>query len=270
MSQIRGIVKESKEVIRRAQGRKGSCRLGIVILYKQLSALIVQSTVNEGLLAIRRVYRARVAVDDDGNEDNDERQGQQQHKPSVLDGLRQAARDPRTWLFCLMQNMHMSACTFSNFFPSIVRATHFAPDSLGSLLLTAPPYVVSGVVSVVLGWSSGPAARPRLARHGGTGAGHRGVRHGAGLGPRAGTTPEKRAVAYAVVNVSASVAAIYGAFLWPHEHEPRYVLGFSATAAFAAASIVCAWTMRAWLMRLNRRLDEAGRDEEAPQQRYVY
>lgn len=259
-------------------------------------------TADERALAVQRVARDRVATDpqhhDDDDDDGDERQGRQRTPSSVLDGLRQASRDPRTWLFCLMQNMHVSACTFNNFFPSIVRATHFAPDSLGSLLLTAPPYLVSGVVSVVLGWSSGRLRDRAWHVTAGLGLAIAGFGMALGservpvryastfvyatgayavgpvilgwVGSTLSQTPEKRAVAYAVVNVSASVAAIYGAFLWPHEHEPRYVLGFSATAAFAAASIVCAWTMRAWLIRLNRRLDEAGRDGEAPQQRYVY
>ncbi|KAL1626854.1 hypothetical protein SLS56_006671 [Neofusicoccum ribis] len=41
---------------------------------------------------------------------------------STWDGLQQACRDPRTWLFCLMQNLHISACSFNNFFPTIVQS----------------------------------------------------------------------------------------------------------------------------------------------------
>ncbi|GKT76831.1 MFS transporter [Colletotrichum tofieldiae] len=45
----------------------------------------------------------------------------QQERGSTLDGLKQACKDPKTWLFCLMQNLHISACSFNNFFPTIVR-----------------------------------------------------------------------------------------------------------------------------------------------------
>ncbi|KAL8369719.1 hypothetical protein RB595_000177 [Gaeumannomyces hyphopodioides] len=246
-------------------------------------------TADERALAVQRV--AAHPQQQQGNEGR-------RAAPSVFDGLRQAARDPRTWLFCLMQNMHMSACTFNNFFPSIVRATHLAPDATRSLLLTAPPYVVSGLASVALGWSSGrlrdraghvtaglglavagfalslgtdsTAARYAATFVYATGAYAVGPVILGWVGSTLSQTHEKRAVAYALVNVSASVAAIYGAFLWPREHEPRYVLGFSATSAFAAGSIVCTWIMRAWLIRLNRRLDEADRDGGEPQQRYIY
>lgn len=37
---------------------------------------------------------------------------------SAWDGLKQACRDKRTWLFCLMQNFHLSACSFNSFFPT--------------------------------------------------------------------------------------------------------------------------------------------------------
>lgn len=39
-------------------------------------------------------------------------------KASTMDGLRQACRDYRTWLFVLMQNFHLSACSFNSFFPT--------------------------------------------------------------------------------------------------------------------------------------------------------
>jgi len=34
-------------------------------------------------------------------------------------GFAQAVRDPRLYLLCLMQNMHLSACSFNNFFPTV-------------------------------------------------------------------------------------------------------------------------------------------------------
>lgn len=39
-------------------------------------------------------------------------------KASTWEGLKQACKDKRTWLFCLMQNFHLSACSFNSFFPT--------------------------------------------------------------------------------------------------------------------------------------------------------
>jgi hypothetical protein len=47
-----------------------------------------------------------------------DRVGDSSEPVSSMEGLRQACRDPRTWLFCLMQNFHLSACSFNSFFPT--------------------------------------------------------------------------------------------------------------------------------------------------------
>lgn len=39
-------------------------------------------------------------------------------KATAMDGLKQACRDPRTWLFVFMQCFHLSACSFNSFFPT--------------------------------------------------------------------------------------------------------------------------------------------------------
>lgn len=67
-------------------------------------------------------------------------------------------------------------------------------------------------------------------------------------------TKEKKAVVLAMTNVGGQIGYIYGAYLWPSYDEPRYVIGFSASAAFAFASIACAWLIRHTLIRENRRI----------------
>lgn len=47
-----------------------------------------------------------------------DRVGDAGEKVSMMEGLRQACKDKRTWLFCLMQNFHLSACSFNSFFPT--------------------------------------------------------------------------------------------------------------------------------------------------------
>lgn len=63
-------------------------------------------------MAVNRLLRDQV--------DQDAEQG------SALAGLKQAVRDPRVWLFCLMQNLHLSANGFKNFFPSVVNTLGFS------------------------------------------------------------------------------------------------------------------------------------------------
>lgn len=36
----------------------------------------------------------------------------------AMEGLKQACRDPKTWIFVLMQCFHLSACSFNSFFPT--------------------------------------------------------------------------------------------------------------------------------------------------------
>ena len=69
-------------------------------------------------------------------------------------------------------------------------------------------------------------------------------------------TPEKKAVAYSFINVTANLAYIYCAYLWPSSDGPRYLMGFSSMCAFAFASILCAWWMRVVLVRQNRKIRE--------------
>ncbi|KAI8211252.1 putative transporter [Colletotrichum sp. SAR 10_76] len=206
-----------------------------------------------------------------------------QERGSTWEGLKQACKDPKTWLFCLMQNLHISACSFNNFFPTIVRSMGFR--STTALLLTAPPYFVSGFLGIPFAWSSGRfnertwhiTAGLSLAIVGFAmtcGSQNNAVRYTATflyatgaysvgsviLGWVSNTlsqTPEKKAVAYSLVNVTANLAYIYCAYLWPSSDGPKYMMGFSSMIAFAATSIMCAWAMRVWLIRVNNKIRES-------------
>ena len=68
-------------------------------------------------------------------------------------GFMQAIKDPRLYLLCFMQNMHLSACSFNNFFPTVVGSLGF--DHTITLVLTCPPYLVSGFVGYLVGFTSG-------------------------------------------------------------------------------------------------------------------
>ncbi|KAJ4293085.1 hypothetical protein N0V90_008367 [Kalmusia sp. IMI 367209] len=96
-------------------------------------------TSEEREFAVLRIKRDTVGVTERG---------------TALEGLKQACMDPKTWLFCLMQNLHISAVSFNNFFPTIVNSFGFESRTT-VLLLTALPYLVSGILGVPFAWSSG-------------------------------------------------------------------------------------------------------------------
>ncbi|RYO84671.1 hypothetical protein DL766_005907 [Monosporascus sp. MC13-8B] len=79
--------------------------------------------------------------------------GDSLERASAMEGLKQAAKDKRTWLFCLMQNFHLSACSFNSFFPTVVKTLGF--NTTITLVLTCPPFLFAGAAGILWGWSSG-------------------------------------------------------------------------------------------------------------------
>lgn len=72
---------------------------------------------------------------------------------STFRGLLDAASDSKLWLFMFMQHMHLAANGFKNFFPTAVDTLGF--NTTITLLLTCPPYLIAGIISVFWSWSSG-------------------------------------------------------------------------------------------------------------------
>ena len=72
---------------------------------------------------------------------------------STWEGLKEAALDYRLWLFAFMQHMHLAANGFKNFFPTVVETLGFSTTI--TLVLTCPPYLIAGIISVFWSASSG-------------------------------------------------------------------------------------------------------------------
>lgn len=215
-------------------------------------------------------------------------------RTSAFAGFKEACSDPKLWLFVLMQNLHISAVSFNNFFPTIVNSLGF-DNKITALLLTAPPYFVSGLLGIPFAWSSGHfnertwhitaglglavvgfamsmATTDTATRYTATFLYATGA-YGVGsiilgwISAALSQTQEKKSVSYAVVNSFANVAYVYTAYLWPKSDGPRYLTGFGAMVAFAASSILCAIAMRFWLKAINRKI---GRSEDETQNLYAY
>jgi uncharacterized membrane protein HdeD (DUF308 family) len=68
-------------------------------------------------------------------------------------GLKLAARDPKLWFLTLLQFLHLCACGFNSFFPTVVKTLGYSTTI--TLVITTGPYLCAGAFSVALAWSSG-------------------------------------------------------------------------------------------------------------------
>ncbi|KAH8653245.1 major facilitator superfamily domain-containing protein [Tricladium varicosporioides] len=203
-------------------------------------------------------------------------------------GFMQAIRDPRLYLLCFIQNMHLSACSFNNFFPTVVGSLGF--NRTITLVLTCPPYLVSGFVGYLVGLTSGKLNERTW---------HITISMGVALGgfiiscatmntaaryvacfmfasgayavnsvilgwvsATLGQTTEKKATSLGIVNVVANASYIYTAYLYPKSDGPKYLTGMGANAGFAFATIAGSWVFRIWLQRTNKKIRQAGGDNQ--------
>ncbi|KAF2725452.1 MFS general substrate transporter [Polychaeton citri CBS 116435] len=199
---------------------------------------------------------------------------------TTFKGLLDAAKDPKLWLFAFMQHMHLAANGFKNYFPTAVETLGFSQTI--TLVLTCPPYLIAGVLSIYWSWSSGRhnertwhiTIAKGVAVFGfalGAGTLNTGAKYFAmivfAIGTYAvnsiilgwvsatcGQTKERKACSLAIVNTIANASFIWTPYLWPDSGAPRYVLAMSCSAAFSIACASGAWCMRFWLIRINRKI----------------
>ncbi len=209
---------------------------------------------------------------------------------SVFKGLREAVSDPRVWLFCLMQNMHLSASGFKNFMPSVVQSLGF--DREVTLLLTCPPYVLGAVISIamsltsgrfnertwhisvskavaILGFALAPASLNTAVRYTammifvGATYGSNSISFGWAATVCA-QSKEKKAVVMAMLTSISHLSFIYTPYLFVKTDAPRYTIAMSSMAAFSFACAACAWIMRFILKNQNKTLASTGSPTKYP------
>jgi MFS family permease len=212
---------------------------------------------------------------------------------SVFAGLKQAMRDPVVWIFCLMAHMHLAANGFKNFFPSVIQSLGLGTTL--SLVLTCPPYLIAGAVTIAVSWSSGKfnertwhitiskavatvgfaAAAATLNTPGryismviftiGT--------YGVNslilgwCGSVCGQTKEKKAAAIGMVTTIMNVSFIWTPYLWSKNTAPRYVPAMAASGAFSVMTALLAWATKIIMKRRNKALRNS---ETEGQNLYVY
>ncbi|KAK8017328.1 hypothetical protein PG993_013654, partial [Apiospora rasikravindrae] len=199
---------------------------------------------------------------------------------SVWIAVRHAVSDKRTWLFCALAHIAQTPLSFNYFLPTVISALGFSNTK--ALLLACPPYLCAGLAAIAIAWSSGRFHERTWHLTGCLSVSGIGfVAAAATLSPAGryatcfifpvggysatslifswGATtlsqsPEKRAVLVAMLNVSSSIGAIYGPYLWPSWNGPRYAIGFGASAASCLTAAVLCWVMRVLLKRENEQI----------------
>jgi len=208
-------------------------------------------------------------------------------------GLKLAARDPKLWFLTLLQFLHLCACGFNSFFPTVVKTLGYSTTI--TLVITTGPYLCAGAFSVALAWSSGrknekswhivlgmvvalvgfimaAATLNTVVRFlslflFATGAYSANSIIIGWVAATCGQTPEKKAGALSIMNCIAMTSFIFTPYLYPKSDGPKYLTAMSANAGFVAAVILCTFVMRFWLQQVNKRLR---RDDPTTRLLYAY
>ncbi|KAH6848469.1 major facilitator superfamily domain-containing protein [Alternaria rosae] len=198
------------------------------------------------------------------------------------DGVKAAAADPFTWYFCLMHFSLVTAQSFKDFLPSIMKTFHF--DQLTTYLVQAPPYAIAYAFACGMAYTSGrfqesyyhivlPIIMSAVgcatligtlnvgARYFGLILLISGTYSGLNLQLSWETTlvpapRSKKAALIAIANCISQTSHWFSPYFFPTSQEPFYRLGgglilFGCLACVVSASLVL---MRA--KSLNRKLDE--------------
>ena len=175
----------------------------------------------------------------------------------------------------------MSSGTINSYFPTVVATLGYPRTE--TLLLTAPPYLLSCIVALLVSLSADRSGEryfhftvPLWSSIAGfiisastTNLGARyfsmmimlpgvytaftvGLTWAANTLPR---PPAKRAAALALCNCIANCSSIYGPFLYPKETAPRYLIAMGLNAGTSLMSIIVATVFRFVLIRLNKKMD---------------
>lgn len=201
----------------------------------------------------------------------------------IFVGLTQCVRDYKTWLLVPLVFGVVSSGTINSYFPSVVATLGYKRTE--TLLLTAPPYLLSCIVALGVSYNADRTGERYLhftlpvwvsiagfiisasavnvpARYfsmmimlpGVYTAFAIGLTWAANTIPR---PPAKRAALLALCNATANCSSVYGAFLYPAGTAPRYLVAMGLNAGTALLSIIVATILRITLKRLNGALDEA-------------
>ncbi|KAK7923210.1 MFS transporter [Apiospora marii] len=197
-------------------------------------------------------------------------------------GAKQAFADVKTYVLLVLLFGIVASGSVTNFFPTVVSTLGY--NNVVSLLLTAPPYVLTVIASMINAWHADRTgerfwhiALPLVVNM----AANIIAATTTSLGPRylsmmlmvpsvysafvvalawiSNTLPRppaKRAAALAFINAVSNSSSIYASYMYPKSAAPGYVIAMSVNCATSFMAVVAAVVLRFMLVRLNRKLDQ--------------
>ncbi|KAH7040206.1 putative MFS transporter [Microdochium trichocladiopsis] len=202
---------------------------------------------------------------------------------SIKEGVLLALRDPRLYLFTLLQHTSLLSQSFQYFFPTIVKTLNYG--NVQTLLLTVPVWMGTFFVSLAVTYTSsrtGDRSYHITALMLVSVVGNIIVVSTLNTGARffamflmpmgavaayqiilswvANSFPRplvKRSACISIANMIGNCANIYGPYMYPASNGPRYLPGGISTAAVALLVAVLALALREILRRQNKKLEAA-------------
>ncbi|KAF7299842.1 Tartrate transporter [Mycena chlorophos] len=226
----------------------------------------------------RRLAQARLA-EDAGEADRDNA------SDTPLQGLKMAVMDPLVWVFAIMNCAQLLGLSFINFFPTLAATLGF--DTTISLLLAAPPWLLSCIVCCVNAWHADKTGERFwhftfwwwgiiLGFIISLSTNNTGARYfsmflmaaGYGVFPMVAVwvanvmprPPAKRAAAIGIINGIGNLGNLMGSYTWKAEWGPEYHPSMGISLGCLVLSTIMIYGIKRHLMRLNKILDS---DERA-------
>ncbi|KAI0469362.1 allantoate permease [Xylaria cf. heliscus] len=252
---------------------EGTITIGIAILSTFILPNYPANT--KWLTPEEQAYAQWRLVDDTGEADLAD-------STSIKEGVKMAFKDPKLYLFTLLQHVSILSQAFQYFFPTIVKTLGFG--NIETLLLTVPVWIATFLVSLVVTYTSGRfndrsihiiclmlisvvgniIAVSTL---------NTGARFFAMfllpigavssyeiiLAWVANSFPRplvKRSACISFANLVGNTGNIYGSYMYPSSDGPRYLPGGAATAVVAFLVAVIAFVTRFVLQKENKKLAE--------------
>ncbi|KAI8949895.1 allantoate permease [Xylaria longipes] len=201
---------------------------------------------------------------------------------SIKEGVKMALRDPRLYLFTLLQHVSLLSQAFQYFFPTIVKSLGYG--DIETLLLTAPVWIATFLASLLVTYTSsrfndrsGHIILLMLISVVGNIIAVSTLNTAARffaifllpigavtsyqiiLAWIANSFPRplvKRSACISFANLVGNTANIYGSYMYPASDGPRYLPGGAATAGAALLVAILALLTRFVLQKENKRLAE--------------
>ncbi|KAK6074338.1 pantothenate transporter liz1 [Seiridium cupressi] len=196
-------------------------------------------------------------------------------------GAKSAFSDVKTYVLMVLLFCIVASGTVTNFFPTVVATLGY--NSVNSLLLTAPPYVLCVITSFANAWhadrtgerywhiilplilnmvaniiaatttSLAPRYLSMMLMVPGVYTGY--VVALAWISNTLPRPPAKRAAGLAFINAVSNTSSIYASYMYPNSAGPRYIVAMSVNCCTSFIAICAATVLRFMLVRLNKKLD---------------